>query len=257
MANIKIFVIAHKECEIPRIKGYYSLLVGATGKENLSGFDYRDNIGKNICEKNSSYCELTGIYWIWKNINTDIIGLCHYRRFFTKSHFSRDKKYYLAYEDMEKLFSECDVIVPERLYYKTSIKNAIRTAPNKKDFEEIYEAIKNISPEYLTTYEEFLSQRSAYFFNMCIMSKQYFDRYCEWIFNILSYIEERHDMSVESGYRLRLFGFLAERLMYVWLSHNIPPERIKEVYVVRTDVKTSYQFIKYIKNRIKKCLAVK
>ena len=42
-----------------------------------------DNTGDNISEKNQSYCELTGIYWAWKNLkNVDYIGLCHYRRYF-------------------------------------------------------------------------------------------------------------------------------------------------------------------------------
>ena len=37
----------------------------------------------SISNKNDSYCELTGMYWALKNLkNVDVIGLCHYRRYF-------------------------------------------------------------------------------------------------------------------------------------------------------------------------------
>ena len=87
--------------------------------------------------------------------------------------------------------------------------------------------------------------------NMCIMKKKHLEDYCKWIFKILSYIEAHHDMSKEDEYRSRLFGFLSERLIWVWVKHNIPNDRIKEVRVVRTDVRTISQLIKDIKNLIK------
>lgn len=82
MAVSKVFVITHKECEIPKVEGQYILLVGAENKSEAIKCDFRDNTGENISEKNKNYCELTGVYWIWKNVDADIIGLCHYRRFF-------------------------------------------------------------------------------------------------------------------------------------------------------------------------------
>lgn len=44
-----------------------------------------DNTGDNISLRNPNYCELTGLYWAWKNLKCDYIGLCHYRRYFTNS----------------------------------------------------------------------------------------------------------------------------------------------------------------------------
>ena len=45
--------------------------------------DFQDNTGDNISEKNRQYCELTALYWIWKNQTADYYGLEHYRRAFT------------------------------------------------------------------------------------------------------------------------------------------------------------------------------
>lgn len=42
-----------------------------------------DNTGVNISSKNPAYCEMTAMYWGWKNVKADYIGLCHYRRYFT------------------------------------------------------------------------------------------------------------------------------------------------------------------------------
>lgn len=33
-----------------------------------------DNTGDNISLRNSNYCELTGLYWAWKNLKCDYIG---------------------------------------------------------------------------------------------------------------------------------------------------------------------------------------
>ena len=81
--KIEVYVIAHSPKEIKSIKGndiYKPLFVGRNGKDNL-GF-LSDDTGDNISSKNSAYCELTGLYWMWKNSSADIIGLVHYRRYF-------------------------------------------------------------------------------------------------------------------------------------------------------------------------------
>lgn len=254
MEDIKIFIVAHKESEFPKIDGYFSLLVGAKGKMNVSNFDYVDDQGENISDKNPYYCELTGIYWIWKHINADVVGLCHYRRFFTESRFSKDPKHYLTKKTIQQVLHNYDVIVPERLYYKKNINDAVRVAPNKEDLDEMGIAIKELFPDYVEDYVRYLNQKSTFLFNMCIMRKDIFDQYCEWLFSVLKYIEDRHDITKEEGYRSRLFGFLSERLIYVWIVHNVNPKKIKEIRVVRTDMGNSKQIIKDVKNYIKKII---
>lgn len=79
--NIKLIVAAHKAYRMPRDPMYLPLHVGKAGKDLDLGFQ-GDNTGDNISEKNATFCELTGIYWAWKNLSADYVGLCHYRRHF-------------------------------------------------------------------------------------------------------------------------------------------------------------------------------
>ena len=79
--NIKILVAAHKKYRMPEDKIYFPVQVGSYGKENI-GFA-RDDEGDNISQKNPYFCELTGLYWIWKNVDADYYGLVHYRRYFS------------------------------------------------------------------------------------------------------------------------------------------------------------------------------
>ena len=81
--TVKIIVAAHKPYEMPTDSMYIPVHVGAFGKENI-GYQ-RDDEGENISGLNPYFCELTGLYWAWKNLDADYIGLIHYRRYFTAS----------------------------------------------------------------------------------------------------------------------------------------------------------------------------
>lgn len=82
--NIKVLVATHKKYCMPAERIYLPIQVGKAGKESL-GYQ-GDDIGDNISWKNPSYCELTGAYWGWKNLQCDYVGLCHYRRYFLKKY---------------------------------------------------------------------------------------------------------------------------------------------------------------------------
>jgi len=55
-------------------------------------------------------------------------------------------------------------------------------------------------------------------FNMFVMKREYFDAYCEWLFDILFELERRLDISSYSPYDARVFGFVSERLLDVWIE---------------------------------------
>ena len=117
--DIKILVAAHKRYWMPADDVYMPLHVGAEGKEPL-GYT-PDNTGDNISAKNPNYCELTGLYWAWKNLDCQYIGLCHYRRYFGCNVHTKDiekKKGAIFHrEDYEKLLQKYDVILPVKRNY--------------------------------------------------------------------------------------------------------------------------------------------
>ena len=234
--DTRMYVITHKNTKIPDIDMYSSMLVGASTHEVEGQFDEMDNSGENISEKNPNYCELTGIFWIWKNAKVDNVGICHYRRFFSHKLILGSKKYFLQGKDIERLFERYSIILPKPRSYEKSTLLSINYAPNMEDVKELYHAVKSCCPDYIDDFIWYFNQNKSYLFNMCIMRKNDFDAYCEWLFPILSYVEEIHDMEKETDpYRKRLYGFLSERLVFVWLHHNVPSQKIGEIPVINTD----------------------
>ena len=52
------------------------------------------------------------------------------------------------------------------------------------------------------------------------MKSELFDSYCEWMFDILFELEKRLDISDYSAYDARVFGFVSERLLDIWIKTN-------------------------------------
>ncbi len=88
MPSVKIIIATHKKYRMPDDEMYVPVQVGAEGKDDL-GYT-RDNTGDNISSLNPQFCELTGLYWAWKNLDADYVGLAHYRRHFRGKKKTKD-----------------------------------------------------------------------------------------------------------------------------------------------------------------------
>lgn len=220
--DIKILVAAHKKYWMPDEDVYLPIHVGREGKDDLGYLG--DNTGENISDKNANYCELTGLYWAWRNLDYDYIGLCHYRRYFANKNIhgngvEKKKAAILKRQDYEKLLQEDDVILPvKRNYYIETVRSHYEHAHNKRDLDETEKIIAELYPEYSEAFTKVMGRKKLYIANMFVMKKQLLDEYCCWLFSILFELEKRIDISGYNQYEARVFGFISERLLNVWLE---------------------------------------
>ncbi len=216
--SIKIIVATHKPYWMPDDPLYVPVQVGAAGKEDL-GF-VRDDSGDNISEKNANFCELTGLYWAWKNLEADYVGLAHYRRHFSaRQHLKADQKYVITEQEIRRVFSETDVILPvKRNYFIETNYSQYVHAHHKEDLELTRQIIGEKYPRFLQAYDESMKRTYGHRFNMFVMKRKYFDAYCSWLFDILFELEKRLDISEYSVNDARVFGFVSERLLDVWIE---------------------------------------
>ena len=217
--DTKIFVMTHKKVDEIEDGLHYLMQVGKAGKEDYGYFG--DDTGDNISLKNQSYCELTGIYWLWKNYKCDIIGVCHYRRFFVKDEKIIDKSY------IENLIDKYSIIIPDSSCVKeTSVYADYEKKHYSRDLDMCREVICELYPQYTQAFDFCMQGILMNPGNMWITKKYIFDRYCEWLFSILFEVEKRIDITSYDEYQKRVMGFLSERLFRVWLC--MQPEKITE-----------------------------
>ncbi|MBQ8680485.1 MAG: DUF4422 domain-containing protein [Treponema sp.] len=223
--DIKLLVATHKKYQMPSDSIYIPLHVGAEGKNPIEGF-IPDNTGENISTKNPYYCELTGLYWAWKNLDAEYIGLCHYRRYFSMAKHipkSEDEKFKLVLNNKqaEELLSSTEIILPKkRNYYIETIYNHYKHTMYIEPLDIAGQVLQEKYPEYVKEFEGLKHTTKMHAFNMFIMKKEMLDKYCTWLFDILGEVEKRVDTSQYSDFHKRFFGRISERLLDVWIKTN-------------------------------------
>ena len=219
--SIKVIVATHVASEMPTDELYLPLHVGAEGKEPLSYIG--DNTGDNISTKNKTFCELTGLYWAWKNLPDDYVGLVHYRRYFVLSS-ARGKKPFsrvLTSEQAKELLAGRDGILPKpRHYFIESLYSHYQHTCYIEPLDTAREIIAEKYPSYVSAFDRLKKRSSAHMFNMFILRRDHLDAYCSWLFDILFELEKRVDTSRYTPFHARFFGRVSELLFNVWLEQN-------------------------------------
>ena len=210
----QIFVMTHKAFTPPPDKMYVPLQVGRACHEPL-GF-LGDACGDNISAQNAYFSELTGVYWLWKNLHhADVVGVCHYRRYL----IAEDGHLYTK-ADIERLLEAHDMVVTKKLELRMPYYDGFAATHDEKDLVETERVVAEKYPAYAPLFHEMVHKKETYFGNMMVCRKALFDRYCAWLFDILFEVQRRIDTGGYDNYRKRVYGFLSEFLLTVWIAKN-------------------------------------
>lgn len=210
--SVKIFTMAHKKFNPPEDKMYVPLHVGRETGTDI-GF-LGDNTGDNISSLNCYYSELTGVYWIWKNFTgIDYVGVCHYRRYLV----NENDRAFTESEYMD-ILNEYDIITTKQLRLNCDYYDGYAANHHIKDLIATGEVIKEKYPEYYEVFDKTVHSNYTYFGNICVTSKALFDEYASWLFSIFFEVQKRIEIDSYDDYHKRVFGFISEILLLVWVK---------------------------------------
>ncbi|WP_335992415.1 DUF4422 domain-containing protein [Acinetobacter pittii] len=224
----EIYVATHKAYTFPDIPEYIPIHVGKALTDldlNIQG----DNTGENISHLNKSFCELTALYWMWKNSDADIIGLAHYRRYLGSIGTLNGKfDSIISVSEIEKkslkkpgfiILAKKEKIIDYK-FFNFSVKHQYRRCHYLSDWNVLKNVISRKYPEYMDAFESLEISKEMSYYNMFISNRSFVNKYCSWLFDILFQVEKEVDISDYDDYQKRVFGFMAERLLNVFVKKH-------------------------------------
>lgn len=257
--NIKILVCYHKISPIIGNEVLQPILLGAANakpqiKDELERLCRSanvpllyDNSGEHISELNPYFCELTAMYWAWKNLDVDYYGLFHYRRVFDLIGKLRLQNPYdvnkirlapnqlirtfgLTPHHIESALQKADILASKRIIVSYGFETSrffnqyeiYARDHHQKDLDIVLEIIRQKYPHYEEALQKvfFTKGQCLSWWNIFVMKKELYFEYCEFLFSVLFEVQKQIDIQYYTPYQQRIYGFLAERLLNVFLVYK-------------------------------------
>lgn len=193
-----------------------------------------DNTGDNISVLNPNFCELTAHYWYWKNCeHSEYVGLNHYRRYFdfggkagskhvayANVSVSEAENFIKNIPDFDLLFGKYDIVLAKPNVYSFNLMSDYCRCHIREDYDILRDVISELYPAYAMTFEQVMKHYNKLsHYNMFVTKRVLFEEYSEWLFNILFEVQKRVKISPYPS-QARVFGYMSERLLNVWVKHQ-------------------------------------
>ena len=155
--------------------------------------------GDNIDFLNPWYCELTGLYYLWKHVDDEIVGLEHYRRYFIN-----DKRKLLSESEIREILKTNDIIA-----YRYYGQNGVKALCNSGKGKSLALALAIVNVYYGSDVAKFFKNKLSGKYtsenNMFICKKEIINEYCAWLFTLLKLFDENDTERIP-----RIDGYIAE-----------------------------------------------
>ena len=146
--------------------------------------------GDNIDFLNPWYCELTGMYYMWKHVDDDIVGLEHYRRYFVNN-----RKQLLSEYEIRNILKTHDIIC---CLYNDNKSVFQGYKGHQFGTFEFFSLVKEL-PNYELG-RNYLCGFNFIVFNMFICKKELINEYCEWFFKNIAMLTLKPEYKRYIGY---------------------------------------------------------
>ena len=234
-ANNLIYNPAYKILcdDLSQIKNEYKIKVIPTNENNT------------LYQKRVSYCEGAKMHYIWQlyktgNITSKYVGFFHYRRLFD---FKND------IPDLDSLFKNYDVLLPQRMYFPYSMYDQFKKSHIVHFLDEAIEIIKDKYPEYYPSAKSFFQKKWANFCNIFIMKKEDFIKWGDFVYGVMYEVDKKNNFTTDAdvrnlitkeinkcegtkdiNYQSRIGGYVLERLSNVFYDKHF--QKRKEIKVL-------------------------
>lgn len=183
--------------------------------------------GDNIDYLNPWYCELTGLYYLWKNSDAYYVGLEHYRRFFSSA---QTPKHRMEMSEAIEILKKADMIVTE--YSHGPSYCAMDWFRDSGFMPHLENFLAVLTAHDRNEFKAYLKLHTLIQCNMFIGKRPVMERWCKYIFPLLRAYAEREPLTEKNG---RMPGYFAEHIFGYWL--------MKESIPLFETVKTEIEYV--------------